>query len=89
MTPEEINPLVQELLKHEALDAYWVQAWSEMNDEGKALRIFCEWNAKSEDAVKKVFANVPAFRLDHIRPLAMCDSDCFRMPALPPRVPVP
>ena len=89
MTPEEINPLVQELLRYEALDAYWVQAWTEMNDEGKALRIFCEWNAKDEDAVKKVFAKVPAFPLDHIRPLAKFDSDSFRMPVQQPQAPIP
>lgn len=83
-TPEEINPLVQELLKHESLDAYWVQAWTEMNEEGKALRIFCEWNAKDEDAIKKVFKLVPAFPLDHIRPMAKFDSDTFRMPVPEP-----
>ena len=79
-TPEEISPLVQELLKHESLDAYWVQAWTEMNEEGKALRIFCEWNAKNVEAVKEVFNEVPAFPLDHIRPMAKFDSDVFRMP---------
>ncbi len=89
MTPDEINPLVQELLRHEALDAYWVESWTEMNDEGKALRIFCEWNAKSEDAVRKVFAKVPTFPLDHIRPMAKFDSDSFRMPAREPQIPVP
>ncbi len=81
MTPEEINPLVQELLRHEALDAYWVESWTEMNEEGKALRIFCEWNAKSKEAIEKVFAKVPSFPIDHIRPMAKFDSDAFRMPA--------
>ncbi len=88
-TPEEITPLVNELLRHEALDAYWVQAWAETNEEGKALRIFCEWNAKSEDAVKKVFEKVPAFPLDHIRPLQKFDSDSFRMPARQLEAPTP
>ncbi len=89
MTPDEISPLVQELLRHESLDAYWVESWSETNEEGKALRIFCEWNAKSEDAVKKVFERVPAFPLDRIRPLAKFDSDSFRMPARQPQMPIP
>ncbi len=88
-TPEEITPLVRELLRHEALDAYWVQAWAETNEEGKALRIFCEWNAKSEDAVKKVFEKVPAFPVDRIRPLAKFDSDSFRMPARQLEAPTP
>ncbi len=89
MTPEEINPLVQELLRHESLDAYWVESWTETNDEGKALRIYCEWNAKNEDAVKKVFAKVPAFPVDHIRPLTKFDSDSFRMPVQQAQTPIP
>ncbi len=88
-TPEEITPLVNELLRHEALDAYWVQAWAETNEEGKTLRIFCEWNAKSEEAVRKIFAKVPAFPLDHVRPLAKFDSDSFRMPARRLEAPTP
>ncbi len=88
-TPEELTPLVQELLRHEALDAYWVQAWAETNDEGKALRIFCEWNAKSADAVKRVFEKVPAFPLDHVKPLTKFDSDVFRMPVREPQMPIP
>jgi hypothetical protein len=88
-TPEEITPLVQELLKHEALDAYWVQAWAETDEEGKALRIFCEWNAKSAADVKKVFSHVPAFPLDDVRPMTKFDSDIFRMPVREPQVPVP
>ncbi len=40
MTPDEISPLVQELLRHETLDAYWVESWTETDEEGKALRIF-------------------------------------------------
>lgn len=88
-TPEELTPLVEELLRHEALDAYWVGAWAETNEEGKALRIFCEWNANSAEAVKKVFAKVPAFPLDHIRPMAKFDSDSFRMPVRQPQAPIP
>ncbi len=89
MTPEEINPLVQELLRHESLDAYWVESWTETNDEGKALRIYCEWNGKNKQAVEKVFAKVPAFPLDHIRPLAKYDSDSFRTPGQRVEAPTP
>ena len=88
-TSEELTPLVRELLAHEARDAYWVHAWAETNEEGKALRIFCEWNAESEEAVKKVFSKVPAFPLDHVRPMAKFDSDSFRMPVRQPQAPIP
>ena len=88
-TPEEITPLLQELLRHETVDAYWVQSWAETNEQGKALRIFCEWNAKSEDAVQRVFERAPAFPLDRVRPMVRFDSDGFRMPAREHQVPVP
>lgn len=84
-TPEEITPLVQEMLKHEALDTYWVQAWAEMDKQGKALRIFCEWNAKSAEDVKRVFSHVPTFPLDDVKPMAKFDSDAFRMPIRTPQ----
>ncbi len=84
-----MTPLVEELLRHEALDAYWVQAWAEMNEEGKALRIFCEWNAKSAEAVRRVFAKVPTFPLDHVRPMTKLDSDQFRVPVREPAAPIP
>jgi hypothetical protein len=78
MTPAEITPLVKQLLKHETHDAYWVESWAQMDANGKAVKIFCEWNGKTADAVNAVFAGVPTFPLDGVFPMGKFDSEGFR-----------
>jgi len=78
VTAEEVTPLVKELLKSETRDAYWVSAWGQQNTEGKFLKFFCEWNAKSADAIRKLFSFVPQFPLDGVYPMARIESEDFR-----------
>ena len=77
-TVEQATPLVKKLLANEGHDAYWVGSWMETNEEGKVLKIFCEWNAKDEKAVREIFAKVPEFPLDSVRPMSKIDSAEFR-----------
>jgi hypothetical protein len=78
MKMEDITPMVQQLLKGERVEAYWVKAFGQMDEEGRAHKIFCEWNAKDAEAVKKVFAKVPDFPLDGVYPLTVVDSEEIR-----------
>jgi len=78
VTVEQVTPLVKKLLANEGRDVYWVGAWAQTNEEGKVLKIFCEWNAKDEKAIRAVFAKVPEFPLDSVHPMMKVDSAEFR-----------
>ena len=60
------------------VDAYWVKSWAQLNNDGKIVRIFCEWNAKDVDAIRRVMAQLPEFPLDGIYPMMIVDSEEFR-----------
>ncbi len=78
VTAEEVTPLVQQLVKGESAGAYWVRAWGQNDEQGKFVKFFCEWNAKSKDAIRDIFAKVPDFPLDDIYPMTKIDSEDFR-----------
>ncbi len=77
-TTEDVAPMVRELVKGETVNAYWVRAWGQNDEEGKFLKFFCEWNAENEKAVRDVFAKVPEFPLDGVYPMTKIDSEDFR-----------
>lgn len=77
-TFEEATPLVKKMLENEGQDAYWVGSWAQTNEEGKVLKIFCEWNAKDEGSIRQIFDKVPEFPLDNVHPLTKIDSAEFR-----------
>lgn len=51
VTPEEAAFIGKAVKGNVTVDAYWVSSWAQLNDEGNIVRIYCEWNAKSADAV--------------------------------------
>ncbi|MEM3640762.1 MAG: hypothetical protein QXH37_02405 [Candidatus Bathyarchaeia archaeon] len=76
--PKEVTPFGKKAKAKTTVDAYWVRSWAQLNDEGKIVRIFCEWNAKDADAVLKVMAQVPELPLDGLYPMMIVDSEDFR-----------
>jgi len=60
------------------LEAYWVRSWAQLNEEGKIVKILCEWNAVDIGAVRKVLAKVPELPVEGIYPLMIVDSEDFR-----------
>lgn len=78
VTVEQATPLVRKLVQNEGRDAYWVEGWAQTNEEGKVLKVFCEWNAKDEKAIREIFAKVPEFPLDNVHRMAKIDSVDFR-----------
>jgi hypothetical protein len=77
-TLEEATPIGKKAKANSTVDAYWVRSWTQLNNEGKIVRIFCEWNAKDADAVLKVMAKMPEFPLDGLYPMMAVDSEDFR-----------
>ena len=58
-------------------DAYWVGSWGQLNDQGKIVKIFCEWNAKDRKAVEDLLKNVE-MPTEGVYPMMKVDSEDFR-----------
>lgn len=78
VTPEEATPLGKKTKANATADAYWVKSWAQLNEEGKIVRIYCEWNAKDAEAVRKVLEKTPEFPFDGLYPMIVVDSEDFR-----------
>jgi hypothetical protein len=74
---EEATPLGKKAKSLCTADAYWVSSWAQLNDEGKIVKIICEWNGKDlktvNDTVKK--AGMPT---EGVYPMMRVDSEDFR-----------
>jgi len=77
-TVEEATPLGKKVKANATVDAYWVRSWCQLNEEGKIVKILCEWNAVNKEAVRKVLARVPEMPLEGIYPMIVVDSEDFR-----------
>ena len=78
MTPEEAAPIGKATKANASADAYWVGAWLQMNDQGKATKIFCEWDAKDAESIRKVFAKIPQLPVDGLYPMGKVDAETYR-----------
>jgi hypothetical protein len=59
------------------LDAYWINSWAQLNQEGKIVKIFCQWNATNAEAIRQVLKKVPA-PSEGPYPMTVVDSEDFR-----------
>ncbi len=60
------------------IEAYWVESWAQLNEEGKIDKILCEWNATDMNAVRKVLAKVSKEPVEGIYRLIIVNSEDFR-----------
>lgn len=58
-------------------DAYWVQSWSQLNEKGKIVKIFCEWNGKDLKTVKNLVEKV-GMPTEGVYSMMKVDSEGFR-----------
>jgi hypothetical protein len=77
VTIAEATPVAKAAKANSTLDAYWVRSWAQLNEEGKIVKIFCEWNAKDAESVLKVLKKVPA-PYEGPYPMVIVDSEDFR-----------
>ena len=77
VTPEEAAPVAKAAKANSTVDAYWVQSWAQLNEEGKIVKIMCQWNAASAGAVVDVLKKVPA-PSEGPYPMVVVDSEDYR-----------
>ena len=77
MTPQETTPIGKAAKAASTLDAYWVNSWAQMNEEGKIVKILCQWNSTSIGTVRDIIAkaNIPC---EGVYPMMVVDSEDFR-----------
>jgi len=77
-TVEEAGLFAKQTKANLTSDAYWVGAWVQLNEQGKATKIYCEWDAKDPESMRKVFAKVPQLPVDGIYPMMKVDAEAYR-----------
>jgi len=77
VTMEEGAPVAKAAKANSTVDAYWVNSWAQMNQEGKIVKIFCQWNAKNAEALLPVLQKIPA-PSEGPYPMGIVDSEDFR-----------
>jgi len=81
ITVEEGTPIAKAVKACSTLDAYWVCSWLQLNEQGKIVKIFCEWNAKDMDSIMKVFKEVAkrvSLPTEGVYPMGKLDAEDFR-----------
>jgi len=75
---EDAAPIAKAVKAGSTADAYWVGSWLQLNEEGKATKILCEWDARDIESIRKVFAKIPQLPVDGIYPMAKVDAESYR-----------
>jgi hypothetical protein len=78
ITLEEGAPIAKMVKANSTLDAYWVGSWIQMNEQGKGTRLFCEWDAKDVESVKKVLSNISGLATEGVYPLVKIEGETYR-----------
>jgi len=79
MSLEDGAPLMKHIASNMTAEAYWVATWCQATADGKAVKMFCRWDAASIEAVKAAVAKLcPQLPVDGIYPLMTFDSGDFR-----------
>jgi hypothetical protein len=77
-TIEEAGVFAKKAKANLTLDAYWIGATIQLNEQGKATKILCEWDAKDAESIRRVLAKVPELPVDGIYPMAKVDAESYR-----------
>jgi len=77
VTMEEATPLGKKAKSLCTADAYWVSSWAQLNDEGKIVKILCEWNGVDLETVKNVIEG-SGMPTEGVYPMTKVDSEDFR-----------
>jgi hypothetical protein len=73
----EAMPVARMVKANSTVDAYWVRSCAQLNEEGKIVKLFCEWDAKNIEAIRKAIADIP-IQTEGIYPMSIVDSEDFR-----------
>lgn len=79
MNLEQAVPLLKRMAGAMTAQAYWIASWCQLNAEGKAVRVFCRWDAVNLEAVQEAVVKLmPEMPLEGVYPLMTLDSGDFR-----------
>ncbi|MEM3642222.1 MAG: hypothetical protein QXH37_09910 [Candidatus Bathyarchaeia archaeon] len=73
----DATPIGKLAKANSTIDAYWVRSWAQLNEEGKIVKLLCEWNAANIEEVRKVLAKVRV-PTEGVYPMMVADSEDFR-----------
>ena len=76
-TIAEATPVAKAAKANSTVDAYWVNSWGQLNEEGKVVKIFCQWNGANAEAIRQVLKKIPA-PCEGPYPMMVVDSEDFR-----------
>ena len=76
-TIEEATPLGKKAKSLCTADAYWVSSWAQLNEEGKIVKILCEWNGVDLETVTNVIKE-SGMPMEGVYSMMKVDSEDFR-----------
>ena len=59
-------------------DAYWISSSALLNEQGKITKLFCEWDAKDVQSIRKALDKVPGLPTDGIWPMVRVEGETYR-----------
>ena len=77
-TIEQATPIGKAFKAISHKDAYWVMSWGVFNEDGKIIKILCQWDAKDIATVKKLTDQVDSIPTEGIYPMGIFHSEDFR-----------
>lgn len=77
LTPQEAIAIGKKARENITVDAYWIKSWAQLNDGGKIVKIYCEWNGKTMEDVYEVLRK-SQLPLDGLYPMLVVDPEDFR-----------
>lgn len=75
---EEAAPIGKAVKAASTTDAYWIGSTAVLNEQGKVVKMFCEWDAKDAQSIRKVLDKAPKLPTDGIWPMAKVDGETYR-----------
>ena len=77
-TMEEAGPIGKAAKAACTTDAYWITSWVGLNEQGKIVKLFCEWDAKDIESVRGALRKIPLPPADGIWSMAKVDGETYR-----------
>ena len=77
-TVEDVSVLAKQVKANHTVDAYWVRSWAQSDEEGKVVKIYCQWDAADAESISKVLTKVPDLPVDGTYPMMIIHSEDFR-----------
>jgi hypothetical protein len=77
-TVEEATPIAKAVKANVSVDAYWVGSWLQMNEQGKITKLFCQWDAKDAESIRKIVSKIPQLLTEGVYPMAKVDAESYR-----------